>query len=232
MKLYHVVSLICLALAPTVVVRADSAADPRAGVGTTGPGSLPCSSFTITATVSGTIIPVNNACTEGFNTGSIEVISPGTSPLSLYSPLLETPTVDDSSSHLSEHAANELLASTGTSLEWTVSCSPDGANTECTLTAPTPNAADLAILAELNKDGLLNDGDCDRDDTILFVPAGCDLFFTTGGIGDLKGDPKGELFSPNESLTSLSFPVPEPGSLPLLFAGLAGLSIFRRKFAR
>jgi PEP-CTERM motif len=206
-------------------------ATSRAGVGTTGPGSPPCSTFPISVTESGTIISVDNQCTEGVNTVSIEVI--GTAPLELYSPLLEVPTVDDSGKGLSELGANLLLLSTGTTLEWTQTCGADGADFECTLTAPTPNAYDLGVLGVLAKAGITNDGDCDRDDTILFVPAGCDLFFTTGAIGNLPGDSKqaGDFLNPNEVVTSESFGVPEPGTVALLLAGMVGLFAFRRKYA-
>jgi len=200
-------------------------ATSRAGVGTTGPGSPPCSTFPISLTGSGTIIPTDNQCTEGVNTVSIEVIGSLPDPFSLYSPLLEVPTTDNGG--LSEAAANALLATTGTSLEWTETCGADGAGFECTLTAPTPNAYDLGVLGTLAKAGITGDGDCDRDDTILFVPAGCDLFFTTGSLGGQTGSP----FSIAETLTSQSFGVPEPGTVALLLAGMAGLFAFRRKYA-
>jgi PEP-CTERM motif len=208
-------------------------ANSRAGVGTTGPGSPSCSTFAVPVNGSGAIVLTNgeNDCNEDFNAISIEVI--GTAPLTLYSPLLEVPTADDSGKGLSELAANLLLLSTGTSLEWTQTCGADGADFECTLTAPTPNAYDLGVLATLAKAGITNDGDCDRDDTILFVPKGCDLFFTTGAIGNLKGDSAadGDFLSPNEVVTSESFGVPEPGTVVLLLAGMVGLFAFRRKHA-
>jgi len=204
-------------------------ATSRAGVGTTGPGSPGCGTFPISVTETGSIVSVDNQCTEGVNTVAIEVI--GTAPLELYSPLLEVPTVDDGG--LSEAAANLLLLTTGTSLEWTQTCGADGADFECTVTAPTPNAYDLGVLATLAKAGITNDGDCDRDDTILFVPAGCDLFFTTGAIGNLTGpnEGNGSPFSADETLTSKSFGAPEPGTVALLLVGMVGLFAFRRKYA-
>ena len=208
-------------------------ATSRAGVGTTGPGSPGCSTFPITLTDvmgSGTIVPAGNECTEGVNTISIEVIGSLPAQFSLYSPLLEDPTVDDGSP-LEQLEADALLAATG--LEWTQACGVDGAGWECTLTAPTPTAGDLVLLAALAKAGLINDKDCDRDDTILFVPAGCDLFFTTGMIGNLTGpnEGNGTPFSTTESLKSLSFGVPEPGTVALLLVGMVGLFAFRRKYA-
>jgi len=208
-------------------------ANSRAGVGTTGPGSPDCSSFTIPVDGSGAIVLTGGAndCNEkGFNAISIEVI--GTAPLTLYSPLLEVPT-DDSGKGPGQLAANLLLLSTGATLEWTQTCGADGADFECTLTAPTPTPYDVGVLATLAKAGITNDGDCDRDDTILFVPQGCDLFFTTGAIGDLKGDSikDNDFLSSNEVVTSESFGVPEPGTVVLLLAGMVGLFAFRRKYA-
>jgi len=218
---YGVAAIVLLGFGATTA-RATS----RGGVGTTGPGSPGCSTFPVSVTETGTIVSVDNQCTEGFDTYSIEVI--GTAPLALYSPLLEVPTTDNSGGGLTEAQINALLLATGTSLEWTQVCSGD----ECTLTAPTPTAADLTLLAELAKAGITNDGDCDRDDTILFVPTGCDLFFTTGAIGNIPGDTADQLFSPGEIVTSKSFGVPEPGTVGLLLAGMVGLFAFRRKYAR
>ena len=173
-----------------------------------------------------------NECSEDFNTTSIEVIAP--TALEIYSPLLEVPQVDDSGDGLNEAAANLLLLTTGTTLEWTEACGPDGTEFECTLTAPTPNAYGQTVLATLAKAGIINDGDCDSDDTILFIPKGCDLFFTTGAIGNnplTAGDTNSELFSPDETVTSESFGVPEPGTVTLLLARMLGLFAFRRKYA-
>jgi hypothetical protein len=168
-----------------------------------------------------------NDCTEAFNAISIEVIAVQTDPLSLYSPLLLAPTVDSAGDGFTETEIDSMLAS----LVWTQNCSPDGADFECTLTAPTPTAAQSTLLATLTKDGIINDGDCDRDDTILFVPTGCDLFFTTGAIGNIPGDSPDLLFSPDETVTSESFGVPEPGTVVLMLAGMVGLFAFRRKYA-
>jgi len=207
-------------------------ANSRAGVGTTGPGSDPCSSFAVT--LSGGAIPQDaaNQCTEGVNATSIEVIGSTSDPFTIYSPLLEVPQVDDSGVGLSELAANLLLLTTGTTLEWTEACGTDGTGYECTLTAPTPTAYDSGILATLAKAGITNDGDCDSDDTILFVPANCDLFFTTGAIGGLTGpnEGNGTLFNTADTLTAVSG-VPEPGTVALLLAGMLGLFAFRRKYA-
>src|SRR5271170_6349072 len=93
-------------------------ANSRAGVGTTGPGSPDCTSFSFTvdgvSSPTPGAIPANTECEESFNAGAIEVISAGdfaTDPLSLYSPLLQPLTVDDGG--LSGLAANALLLSTG-----------------------------------------------------------------------------------------------------------------------
>jgi hypothetical protein len=213
-------------------------ANSRAGVGTTGPGSPDCSSLALSLNTSGELVPIGtgpdemNFCEAGVNIGSIEVIgSLGdlADQFSLYSPLLSAPTVDGSGGGLTESQIDALLSS----LAWTQTCGADGTGWECTLTAPRESSAEGAILATLTKDGVINDGDCDRDDTILFVPKNCDLFFTTGAIGNLTGpdEGNGSPFNTADALTSQSFGVPEPGTIALLLAGMVGLFAFRRKYA-
>lgn len=240
-KIWSALAVAAVALVAVSVTRADSLPDGRGGVGTSGPGSPPCSQFSIPLV--GGAIPVGTQCTEGANTTTISLFSSGPNPLVVYSPLLENPTVD-SGPNISKVNA-ELAAM---DLVWSVSC---GATTiggaaaqECTLTAPTPTAADMTFLAGLAAKGQINDGDCDRDDTILFVPGphgstpGCDVFFTTGAIGNLPGDVAGQFFAPGQQLQSTSngaapipFAVPEPGSLALVFVGFGGLAAFRRRLA-
>jgi len=229
-----------LVLAGAGIAGADSLGDPRQGVGTSGPGSPSCSVFSYAAGGSGAI-PAGTDCEEGAKTFEIQLFSPGTAPLSVYSPLLESPTVDTKNPFINAWA-DGLLATTD--LVWSESC---GATTiggeaaqECTLTAPKiDNANDLFVLGVLSAVGLLNDGDCERDDTILFVPKGCDLDFTTGALGTLPGDSPDELFSANENLESTAngtaptpFPVPEPASLAIMLVGLGGVTGLRRRFAR
>lgn len=204
-------------------------ANSRAGVGTTGPGSPSCSSFGITLTGGAIVEDATNQCTEtDVNATSIEVIADQTDPLSIYSPLLQAPTVDDGNLSTAEAAVLNTLA-------WTEVCAADGATQyECTLTAPTETAADQLVLAPLVKAGIIDDGDCDSDDTIFFVPAGCDLFFTTGAIGNNPlnaADPSTLLFADGETVTSQSFGVPEPGTVTLLLAGMLGVFALRRKYA-
>jgi hypothetical protein len=203
-------------------------ANSRAGVGTTGPGSPQCSSFALSLNTLGEIVPSTdvNECLAGVDIVSIEVIGSLGDPadqFSLYSPLLSAPTVDGSGGGLTESQIDALLSS----LAWTQTCGADGTGWECTLAAPRETTADGAILATLTKDGVINDGDCDRDDTILFVPANCDLFFTTGTLDGQTGTP----FNTADALTSQSFGAPEPGTVALLLAGMVGLFALRRKYA-
>src|SRR5271155_2258355 len=204
-------------------------ANSRAGVGTTGPGSDPCSSFAVT--LSGGAIPQDtaNQCTEGVNATSIEVIGSTSDAFMLYSSLLETPIVD-AGSLFQQAGADLILATIG---PWKQVCGLDGTGGfECTLTAPTETPAEMLSLAPYVKAGIINDDDCDQDDTIFFVPANCDLFFTTGAIGGLTGpnEGNGTLFNTADTLTAVSG-VPEPGTVALLLAGMLGLFAFRRKYA-
>jgi hypothetical protein len=239
MKISQLLALVVLLGCSATVALADGS-DPRAGVGTKGPGSPSCDQFSFAADAGGAI-PANTDCSVSANTFSISVFIPGTAALQLYSPLLEAPTTDDGSP-LVNAGADALLASLN--LVWTQVCAPTtvggSAAYECTLTAPTipsgvQGIGDRSALQMLTKTGLINDGDCDRDDTILFVPKGCDLFFTTGAIGDLPASDL--LFSPGESAQSTSngngpVPFPEPSSLSLLLAGVAGFPFLRRRLAR
>ena len=230
-------ALAILVLASASVARADSLPDPRQGVGTSGPGSPPCSQFSYAANAGGAI-PAGTQCTEGANTTTLSVFAPGSNPLSVYSPLLSTPTID-SGNPVGNAIADALFATTD--LKWSLSCGAitlgSGTAQECTLTAPTVDSAtDKFVLAAVGAMGLLNDGDCDSDDTVLFIPKGCDVFFTTGAIGGLPGDSPSQLFSPNETLESTSngappipFVVPEPASLALMFVGFGGFAALRRK---
>lgn len=219
------------------VVSADSLPDPRQGVGTSGPGSPSCTTFAYAANAGGAI-PAGTDCEEQAKTFTISLFAPGSNPLTVYSPLLESPTVDEGNK--GEQAAADALLAT-TDLVWTESCGSTmiGGQTaqECTLTAPKIDTLnDFIVLATLNAAGLLNDGDCDSDDTILFIPKGCDLDFTTGALGKLPGDTPGQLFAANEPLESTAngaapvpFSIAEPVTLSLMFVGLGGLAAFRRK---
>jgi len=238
LKLFRLGLAVAVMLFAASVSSADGV-DPRQGVGTAGGGSPPCSDFLYSADGTGAI-PTGTDCLESSNTYAIEVFAPGSATLSVYSPLLDTPTVDTPSAKINQWA-DALLATTD--LVWSETCGPTtvaGAPAEeCTLTAPKIDTLnDLAVIAALSAAGLLNDGDCDEDDDILYVPAGCDVIFTTGSLGtseDLQGDTPDELFKPFETLGATNgtplVAFPEPGSLGLLAIGLGGLGAFRRKFS-
>jgi hypothetical protein len=228
-RILSTAALLGLSFGLTAAVAHADGGDPRAGVGTKGPGSPSCDTFAFAADAGGAI-PANTDCSVSANTTSISVFIPGTDALQLYSPLLEIPTAD----------GIPLIGLLN--LVWTQTCGPTtiggSAAFECTLTAPTISSnLQAGYYKLLSATGVINDGDCDRDDDILFVPKGCDLFFTTGAIGDLPATPANLLFQPGEAAQSTSnggapAPFPEPASFSLLLAGVAGLPFLRRKLAR
>jgi hypothetical protein len=177
----------------------------------------------------------------GANASSITVAVPvgetGTAPgLQVYSPLLTNVT-----SQVPAWAQSFLAQ-----FNWTESCpatpvTAGGTSVfECILTAPTmpTDSVSAAILKLLTSLGVINDGDCDNDDFVFYIPVGCDIKFTTDAIGGLPGDTPDQLFSGNAQLGSTTngsnnfMPFPEPGVISLLFVGLAALPFARRRMAR
>jgi hypothetical protein len=104
----------------------------------------------------------------------------------------------------------------------------------CTFTAPTSvSTATINFLKSIG-DAYTgkSDGDCDLDDFVLGIVVNCGVHNNNGTPTSFSpfvgGAPTG--FAVNGgSLPSL---LPEPSSISLLLIGMAGLPLFRRKFAR
>jgi hypothetical protein len=212
-----------LILCTVSAVRADdtTGTDSRIVIGTTPPGSPPCTAFQSLADSGGVI---SADCTVG---GSADT------SITFY-----VPTADLLGGSLS--CQSKLSSIDGWSA---VAGSEDDAGTEvstCTLTAPT--SVSLATYAKLLLTGdpylgspttAKNDGDCDLDDDVLGVPVGCDITFDTPSGVTPTDDPNDLLFVPYSpfgvSFDGTISPLPEPGSLALLLVGLLPLALLRRR---
>ncbi|MGB9244986.1 MAG: hypothetical protein WCC03_16665 [Candidatus Acidiferrales bacterium] len=242
MNSFKALSVAAVILLGASIAHADGA-DARVGVSGGSGSSGDCTSFQLTTDSTGAIVtsPDTECKVTGVNATSITVASPvgdtGTQPgLQVYSPL-----TTDVTANVPSWAAPFLAQ-----FNWTETCpsSPTmigGTSAfECTLTAPTMPTDPLStlILSELTKMGVINDGNCDSDDFVFYIPVGCDVKFTTGAIGDLPGDTPDQLFSQNAQLDAVSnggtgfIPFPEPDAFSLLLIGVAGLPFLRRRFAR
>ncbi|MGH9746176.1 MAG: hypothetical protein ACRD59_08710 [Candidatus Acidiferrales bacterium] len=243
MKMFKLMTAVAVVLLASTVVRADGLGDGRVGVSGGSGASGDCNSFQLTTDGTGAITtgPNTECKVTGANATSITVAVPvgqtGTGPgLQVYSPLLMNVT-----SQVPAWAQSWLAQ-----FNWTESCpatpvTAGGVSAfECILTAPTmpTDPVSQGILNLLTQLGVINDGDCDNDDFVFYIPIGCDIKFTTDALAGLPGDTPDQLFSQNAQLGSTTngstdfVPFPEPGVLSLLLVGLAGLPIVRRRMAR
>ena len=238
-----VMSAVAVLLLASAAVRADGMGDGRVGVSGGSGASGDCNSFQLTTDGTGAITtgPNTECKVSGANASSITIAVPvgetGTGPgLQVYSPLLTNVT-----SQVPQWAQSWL-----SQFDWTESCPATPVTAggesvfECILTAPTmpTDPVSTAILDALTQLGIINDGDCDNDDFVFYIPIGCDIKFTTGALPGSDGDTQGQLFSGNAQLGSTTngsnnfMPFPEPGVFSLLFVGLAALPFARRRMAR
>ena len=238
LKVFSAVAVLMLASA---AVRADGMSDGRVGVSGGSGASGNCDSFLLTTDGTGAITTTTECKVISANATSIAIAVPvgetGSAPgLQVYSPLTTNVTSN----------APQWAQSWLSQFNWTESCPATpviagGVSAfECILTAPTmpTDALSTTILNTLTNLGVINDGDCDNDDFVFFIPIGCDIKFTTGALPGFNGDSGGQLFSPNAQIgstingTGNFMPFPEPGVFSMVMIGLAALPFARRRMAR
>jgi hypothetical protein len=217
MKFIKVLPLIAVLLFLGVnAAFADDGGDGQPKLGAGGPGSPDCSSFQGSADASGNI---NSEC---------EVMT-GTETTIIFA-------VPDAESSINPNylgltcQAPQFLE-VGWTLTQNIQTTINGTLVdECTLTAPTEaTPQDLANAAAMSGSDPTDEPDCDWDDFILGIPAGCDITVTT------QGNKPSQLFAPNASFdvapsTQDLIPFPEPGTLALTLLGLGALGLASRKY--
>jgi hypothetical protein len=257
-KLHKLLSIATVVLFAAGIAHADGTGDGRLGTKPIPPTDPPpCASVQFTADGNGAISDGSAICGVTSNTTQITIIVPdtelgvlgvsGVPNLQVYSTLTQ---------NVPQQLISLVLFLSGgqvnlSQFDWTSSCVAGSQSTtvggvasqECTLTAPElpTGQAELAIIGQLTQAGIIDSAQgqgCTA--SIFFVATGCALDFTTDSLGNapgLGGDVSGQFLSANAQIDSTngsSAPAnfPEPGSLTLLAAGLAGLPLLRRKFAR
>jgi hypothetical protein len=231
-KFVFVVAAVVLAFGSA---KADSLGDGRVGVQPAPPGDPPppCSSFQFSADSTGAIL---SSCTvTGALATSITIAVPASESnggLQVFSSLTTNVTANLPSFITPGSPLYMFLSN----FNWTEACGMGSVGSvavdECTLTAPTEPTSPGAtfFLNYLTSVGVINDGDCDADDFVFGVPAGCDINLTTAT------DSPTQLFDPSATLDlstnggSLdAFATPEPASLILLLGGLTSFPFLRRR---
>ncbi|MGA8142992.1 MAG: PEP-CTERM sorting domain-containing protein [Candidatus Acidiferrales bacterium] len=114
---------------------------------------------------------------------------------------------------------------------WTGTTSNNAGGVDsCTFTAPAIPTGWTAtqILNLLTAFGIVNDGDCDNDDFIFGIAAGCAINFNTNGNGTMlfTANAQGDISTNGAAL----IPFPEPSSLGLVGIGIVALLVGRRRF--
>jgi hypothetical protein len=231
LKLINALVVAALVLFTAGVVHADDttdSGDSRVVISTTPPGSPPCAGFQGTTNSNGTITA--DCTVEGSTATTITFYAP-TSDL-MPAPGSSTPSLS---------CQSQL-----TDIGWTAvsgTSTLDGqAISTCTFTAPTSISWSTYVYLALTGDPYwgpptidYSDGDCDLDDDLLGIPAGCDVVFSSpsgasSSNGELFADDAPFGFSPTGPTGEVAFP--EPGSLAMLLVGLLPLAFLRRRAAQ
>lgn len=231
MKLINALVVAALILFAANAVRADDTTDDgdsRVVIATTPPGSPPCTGFQGLTNSNGTI---SADCTVEGSTSTTFTFYVPTADL-LAAPGSATPS-------LSCQSDLQKIGWTATSGSTVLGGVPVST---CTYTAPTSISGATYLYLLLSGDPYFgpptkdySDGDCDLDDDLLGIPAGCDVTFSSPKGASTSN---GEVFAADAyfgfSPTGASgeIPFPEPGSLALLLVGLLPLAFLRRRAAQ
>jgi hypothetical protein len=239
LKLINALVVAALVLFTAGLVHADdiSGGDSRIVIGTQPGGSPSCSSFQASADPSGVI--------SNGSGGPEDCINDTGSPITTL-----TFAVQASSVLGGALTCSSVLS---TNLNWSLSTTliDNGAVDECTLTAPTtpttpaelaaylltPGGAGAYLYAATNDPGvkfevfnpLGNDGDCDADDLMFGIPAGCDVTFGNPGATGTQAFTAGAQFDVSPTGVAGLVAFPEPSTLVLMLVGLAFLPFVRRR---
>jgi len=217
MKLLKVLPLVAMLLFLGVnAAMADDGGDGQPKLGAGGPGSPDCSSFQGTADANGNI------------TSECEVMT-GTQTTIIFAVPDAESSIDPN--YLGLTCVAPQFQEAGWTLTQGIQTTINGTLVdECMLTAPTdPTAEDLANAAAMSGGDPSDEPDCDWDDFVTGIPAGCDITITTAG------NKPNQLFAPNASFdvapsTTDLIPFPEPGTLVLTLLGLGALALASRKY--
>jgi hypothetical protein len=217
LKVFRVLAIALLLVFVGSSVRADGGGDGQPKLGGSGPGSPNCNSFQASSNANGAI---NADCTVNGSTATTIIFA-----------------APDSGTNGGLTCTAQQLTAIGWTQNANVQTNVNGVLIdECSFTAPTASNVSLqdignAILESLFAPTGNSSCQCNWDNFIFGIPVGCDITVTT------NGDSPNQLFAPNTQFdvapaASTLVPFPEPGTLWLMFFGLAGLAIVHRRFAR
>lgn len=240
MKLINALVVAALVLFTAGLVHADDlgGGDSRIVIGTQPGGSPSCTSFQATADPTGVI--------SNGSGGPEDCINDTGSPITTLTFAVQA------SSVLGGALTCSSVLSTDLNWSLTTTLIDNGTVDECTLTAPatptspaglaayllTPGGAGAYLYAATHDPGagpfevfnpLGNDGDCDADDLMFGIPAGCDVTFGNSGATGTQAFVADATFDISPTGVAGLVAFPEPSTLVLMLVGLAFLPFIRRR---